>query len=70
VKQTLIKPTILKINNRLVKKYEVVQKPVNSWAEITRQIDELFDQSLKHYTLLHKPHNEYYWISESYDRQQ
>ena len=70
MKQTLIKPTILKINNRLVKKYEVVQKPVNSWAEITRQIDELFDQSLKHYTLLHKPHNEYYWISESYDRQQ
>ena len=70
MKQTLIKPTILKINNRLVKKYEPVQKPVNSWAEITRQIDELFDQSLKHYTLLHKPHNEYYWISESYDRQQ
>ena len=70
MKQTLIKPTILKINNRFIKKYEPVQKPVNSWKEISHRIDELFDQSLKHYTLLHKPHNEYYWISESYDKQQ
>jgi hypothetical protein len=65
MKQTLVKPTILRINKCFVKKYETVVKPVNSWKEITRRIDELFDQSLEDYTLLHKPHNEYYWAPQT-----
>lgn len=58
MKQTLVTPTIVKVDNRFVKKYETVMKPVNSWKEITRQIDELFDKSLEDYTLLHKPQND------------
>ena len=65
MKQALVKPIIVKINKRFVKKYETVMKPVNSWKEINRRIDELFDKSLEDYTLLHKPHNEYYWAPES-----
>jgi 16S rRNA U516 pseudouridylate synthase RsuA-like enzyme len=64
MKQTLVKPTIVKINKRFVKKYETVMKPVNSWKEINRRIDELFDQSLEDYTLLHKPYNAH-WAPES-----
>jgi hypothetical protein len=58
VKQTLVKTVICKINDRFIKKYEPMQKPVNSWKKITRQINELFDQSLENYTLLHKPYTE------------
>ena len=65
MKQALVKPIIVKINKRFVKKYETVMKPVNSWKEINRRIDELFDKSLEDYTLLHKPHSDNNWAPES-----
>jgi hypothetical protein len=55
--QTSTKFVIIKECGNWIKTAKEVQKPINSWNAITKMIDDIFDQSMEDYAILHKPFN-------------
>jgi hypothetical protein len=55
--QTSIKFVIIKECGNWIKTAKEVQKPINSWNGIISMIDDIFDQSIEDYAILHKPFN-------------
>jgi hypothetical protein len=55
--KTSTKFVIIKECGNWIKTAKEVQKPINSWNAIVKMIDDIFDQSMDDYAILHKPFN-------------
>jgi len=61
VKQSIVKPTMVKVGNDWVKTYKDVPKIVNSWKKINNMIDDVFNNVMSDHAILHKPLNLSNW---------
>ena len=48
---------IIKECGNWIKTAKEVQKPINSWNGIIQMIDDIFDEAVEDYAILHKPFN-------------
>ena len=48
---------IIKECGKWIKTAKQVQKPINSWNGIISMIDNIFDEAVADYAILHKPSN-------------
>jgi hypothetical protein len=48
---------IIKECGNWIKTAKQVQKPINSWNGIIQMIDDIFDEAVEDYAILHKPFN-------------
>jgi len=55
INQIPLKLTLVKVNGTWKKIYKEIPQPIVTWKSINLLIDDILDQSVEDYRILHKP---------------